>query len=56
MLDAAFALAAEIASKSPVAVQGTKVNLVYSRNHSVDEGLKYMVRLRPTTHGPSWIP
>lgn len=48
MLDAAFALAAEIASKSPVAVQGTKVNLVYSRDHSVDEGLKYMVRLRPT--------
>lgn len=56
MLDAAFALAAEIASKSPVAVQGTKVNLVYSRNHSVDEGLKYMVRLCPTTHGPPWIP
>ncbi|XP_049642601.1 delta(3,5)-Delta(2,4)-dienoyl-CoA isomerase, mitochondrial [Suncus etruscus] len=42
MLDAAFALAAEIASKSPVAVQGTKVNLLYSRDHSVDEGLKYM--------------
>ncbi|XP_055991647.1 delta(3,5)-Delta(2,4)-dienoyl-CoA isomerase, mitochondrial [Sorex fumeus] len=42
MLDAAFALAAEIASKSPVAVQGTKVNLIYSRDHSVEEGLKYM--------------
>ncbi|ELV13968.1 delta(3,5)-Delta(2,4)-dienoyl-CoA isomerase, mitochondrial [Tupaia chinensis] len=42
MLDAAFALAAEISSKSPVAVQGTKVNLVYARDHSVAEGLKYM--------------
>ena len=45
MLEAAFALAAEISSKSPVAVQGTKVNLLYSRDHSVAEGLNYMVRL-----------
>nr|XP_024433391.1 delta(3,5)-Delta(2,4)-dienoyl-CoA isomerase, mitochondrial isoform X3 [Desmodus rotundus] len=42
MLEAAFALAAEISSKSPVAVQGTKVNLLYSRDHSVAEGLNYM--------------
>uniref|UniRef100_A0A8C9AUG5 Delta(3,5)-Delta(2,4)-dienoyl-CoA isomerase, mitochondrial n=1 Tax=Prolemur simus TaxID=1328070 RepID=A0A8C9AUG5_PROSS len=42
MLDAAFALAAEIASKSPVAVQSTKVNLLYSRDHSVAESLNYM--------------
>lgn len=34
-----------IASKSPVAVQGSKVNLVYSRDHSVQEGLKYMVKI-----------
>lgn len=45
MLDAAFNLAAEISSKSPVAVQGTKINLLYSRDHSVAEGLNYMVRL-----------
>lgn len=45
MLDAAFALAAEISSKSPVAVQGTKINLVYSRDHSVAEALNYMVRV-----------
>lgn len=45
MFDAAFALAAEISTKSPVAVQGTKVNLLYSRDHSVAEGLNYMVRL-----------
>ncbi|KAH0631549.1 hypothetical protein JD844_005922 [Phrynosoma platyrhinos] len=42
MMQSAFDLAVEIASKSPVAVQGSKVNLVYSRDHSVPEGLKYM--------------
>lgn len=42
MLDAAFTLAAEISTKSPVAVQGTKVNLLYSRDHSVADGLNYM--------------
>ncbi|MEE6490534.1 hypothetical protein FKM82_015898 [Ascaphus truei] len=42
LLLAAFDLASEIASKSPVAVQGTKVNLLYSRDHSVQEGLDYM--------------
>lgn len=49
MLEAAFTLATEISSKSPVAVQSTKVNLVYARNHSVTEGLNYVVRrsLRP---------
>lgn len=44
MLNAAFALASEISSKSPVAVQGSKINLIYSRDHSVDESLDYMVR------------
>ncbi|XP_074872448.1 delta(3,5)-Delta(2,4)-dienoyl-CoA isomerase, mitochondrial-like isoform X1 [Carettochelys insculpta] len=42
MLEGAFELAADIASKSPVAVQGTKVNLLYSRDHSVPESLRYM--------------
>lgn len=42
LLSAAFDLATEIASKSPVAVQGTKVNLLYSRDHSVQESLNYM--------------
>ena len=36
-------LAKVIASKSPVAVQGSKINLIYSRDHSVHEGLKYMI-------------
>lgn len=42
MMQAAFDLAVEIASKSPVAVQGTKINLLYSRDHPVPEALKYM--------------
>ena len=44
-MTAAMAMASLIASKSPVAVTSTKHNLVYSRDHSVDEGLNYMVRI-----------
>lgn len=40
----ALEMAGEIAGRSPVAVQGTKVNLLYARDHSVAEGLDYMVR------------
>ncbi|KAL2218350.1 ClpP/crotonase-like domain-containing protein [Thermoascus aurantiacus ATCC 26904] len=40
-LDAAVELAALIASKSPVAVQGTKELLNWSRDHSVQDGLRY---------------
>lgn len=32
-----------IASKSPIAVQGSKINLTYARDHTVDEGLEFMV-------------
>ncbi|XP_037631922.1 delta(3,5)-Delta(2,4)-dienoyl-CoA isomerase, mitochondrial-like isoform X1 [Sebastes umbrosus] len=42
MMAAALEMAGEIAGRSPVAVQGTKINLVYSRDHSVVEGLNYM--------------
>ena len=45
MISGALEMAASIAAKSPVAVQGTKVNLIYSREHSPDEGLDYMARL-----------
>merc|ERR1711915_310975 len=38
----ALELAKQIASKSPVAVQGTKMHLVYSREHTVAEGLRNM--------------
>lgn len=43
----ALEMAAEMAGRSPVAVQGTKVNLVYSRDHSVAQGLDYMVATTP---------
>jgi len=39
-VDAAVKLAIEIASKSPIAVTGTKQVLNYSRDHSVEEGLR----------------
>lgn len=43
MVNGAVELAALIASKSPVAVQGTKASLVYSRDHTVEEGLDHIL-------------
>lgn len=37
-LDRGLELAKDIASKSPVAVQGTKAVINYSRDHSVNDG------------------
>jgi Delta3,5-Delta2,4-dienoyl-CoA isomerase len=45
MLAAAFETASEIAAKSPVAVQGTKISLVYARDHSVPEALNQVVSI-----------
>ncbi|MBN3310496.1 ECH1 protein, partial [Amia calva] len=42
LMAGALAIAEEIAARSPVAVQGTKVNLLYSRDHSVQESLDYI--------------
>lgn len=42
MMAGALEMAGEIAGRSPVAVQGTKINLIYSRDHSVAEGLNYL--------------
>lgn len=41
LLQAATALAAAIASKSPATVRGIKRNLVFARDHSVPDGLAY---------------
>jgi delta(3,5)-delta(2,4)-dienoyl-CoA isomerase len=35
-------MAKDIGSKSPIALMGTKINLNYSRDHSVKEGLDYV--------------
>jgi len=43
MLQEALETATTIASKSPVAIQGTKMSLVYSRDHSVSESLQQVV-------------
>lgn len=42
-MTAALGLAKVIVSKSPVAIQGTKVALNFSRDHSVQDGLQFMV-------------
>ena len=48
LIQGAMDTAILIASKSPVAVQGTKVSLVYSRDHSVAEGLAHVVSVNPS--------
>jgi len=48
MMNSALDMASMIAAKSPVAVQGTKVNLVYSREHSVEEGLEQVAKWNMT--------
>lgn len=45
MLDRAVKLASEIASRSPVAVQGSKINLNYARDHPTDQSLQYQVKV-----------
>ncbi|XP_014118088.1 PREDICTED: delta(3,5)-Delta(2,4)-dienoyl-CoA isomerase, mitochondrial [Pseudopodoces humilis] len=42
LLEVALEVAAAIAARSPVAVQGTKVNLIYSRDRPVCEGLQHV--------------
>ncbi|AYC32855.1 crotonase/enoyl-CoA hydratase family protein [Pseudomonas cavernae] len=42
LLAGVFAIAGEIASKSPIAVRGTKRMLDYMRDHRIDDGLEYV--------------
>ena len=42
LLDGVMALAREIASKSPIAIAGTKQMISYMRDHRVDDGLDYV--------------
>lgn len=42
MINEVTAMAKGIAEKSPVAVQGTKIVMNYSRDHTVDEGLHFV--------------
>lgn len=45
MIKESIKLAEEIASKSPIAIQATKKNLVYSLEHTNQEGLDQIVSL-----------
>lgn len=38
-------IAEDIAKKSPVAIQVSKISMVYSRDHSVQEGLEHIVSM-----------
>ena len=42
MMEAVLSIAAEIASKSPLAVHGTKEAINYSRDHTVEESLRHI--------------
>lgn len=42
MLSGVHEIAAEIASKSPLAIHGTKETILYTRDHSVEDSLKYI--------------
>ncbi|MBM3683237.1 MAG: crotonase/enoyl-CoA hydratase family protein [Actinobacteria bacterium] len=42
LLEGVHAVAAEIASKSPLAVHGTKQTMAYAREHTIADGLEYI--------------
>ncbi|TAF65159.1 MAG: crotonase/enoyl-CoA hydratase family protein [Cytophagales bacterium] len=42
MMEEVMAIAQNIANKSPLAIRGTKEMLLYTRDHSVEEGLNYI--------------
>ena len=44
-LKRAIELAKDIATKSPVGIATLKQNIVYSRDHTVDEGLNHILLL-----------
>jgi enoyl-CoA hydratase len=43
MLDGAFGIAAEIATKSPLGIWGTKELLLHARDHTVADGLRHTI-------------
>ncbi|XP_030745985.1 delta(3,5)-Delta(2,4)-dienoyl-CoA isomerase, mitochondrial isoform X1 [Sitophilus oryzae] len=45
MIESVINIAEDIAKKSPVAIQTTKASLVFSRDHTVEEGLEHIALL-----------
>lgn len=56
LLEAAISLASTIASKGPIAVQGSKINLHYARDHTVDDNFTFVVGflMQKETSSPLW--
>ena len=52
MTEAVFEIAKEIASKSPMAIWGTKQTLNYGRDHSVADGLEYIATWNAAMYDP----
>lgn len=48
LMEESIKIAAEIASKSPVAVQTAKKSLIFSQDHTVDESLEHIALLNQT--------
>ena len=42
LLEGVFAIAAQIAEKSPIAIAGTKEMITYMRDHRIDDGLEHV--------------
>ena len=53
MLDHVMELAREIASKSPLAVHGSKVMINYARDHSIADGLDYIATWQAGMFNPT---
>jgi len=53
MLKHVFDLAHEIASKSPLAVHGSKVMINYARDHSINDGLDYIATWQAGMFNPT---
>jgi enoyl-CoA hydratase len=53
MLKAVMETATEIASKSPLAVHGSKVMINYARDHSIQDGLDYIATWQAGMYNPS---
>ncbi len=53
MLAHVMGLAAEIATKSPLAVHGSKVMINYARDHSINDGLDYIATWQAGMYNPT---
>lgn len=52
MLDHVFAVARDIAAKSPLAVHGSKVMINFARDHSIADGLDYIATWQAGMYNP----